>query len=96
MSLRRYNPKRDANEQSIVNEICEAGWFVERISKPNWPDLLCAKAGRLVLCEIKNPDGRDRISAGQLELHRLLLLYGVKVVVARSAEEFLRAVGDLH
>jgi len=100
MSLRRYAAKRDAAEGPLRAGLADAGWLTQPLSIKDWPDLLCAKGGRLVLCECKSDrkvshqkgDGR---SEGQRACHALLLMFGVKCIVATTVEEFLRAVGEL-
>ena len=73
----------------------------EPLSKKDWPDLLVAKYGRglrLVERKWKRPTsegGRHKVSDEQRAVHRLLLLFGVEVIVCDTSEEFLRAVGDL-
>ena len=88
---KRY-ARRDANEAQIRDELADCGWLTQPLSMQDWPDLLCAKGARLVLCEIKTEEGT--LSDGQIACHQLLALFGVKVIVARSSEEFLRAVGE--
>lgn len=41
MSLRRWNPKRDAAEPAIVDALEAIGVTVHRLSHPGLPDLLC-------------------------------------------------------
>lgn len=41
MTLRRWNPKRDANEPAIVDALEAIGVTVHRLSHPGLPDLLC-------------------------------------------------------
>lgn len=101
MPLPRYAARRDASETPMRLELADAGWLTQPLSIKDWPDLLCAKAGRLVLCESKSDKKTrhskgDGVSEGQRACHNLLLVFGVKVVVAETAEQFLRAVGDLH
>jgi hypothetical protein len=92
MSLRRFAKKRDANEAQIRQCLAGMGWLTQPLSIKDWPDLLCARGGQLELCEIKNPDGRDTIESGQSDVHELLARFGIRVIVARTAEEFLNAV----
>lgn len=101
MGMPRYAARRDASESQMRGELADAGWLTQPLSMKDWPDLICAKGGRLILCESKS-DRRvrrnkgDGVSDNQREVHRLLLLFGVRVIVAETAEQFLRAVGDLH
>jgi hypothetical protein len=97
MSLRRFAARRDANEAQIRQCLGAMGWLTQPLSIKDWPDLLCARGGRLVLLEIKaqrptSEGGRHGVSKGQSDVHELLTRFGIVVIVARSAEEFLEAV----
>lgn len=101
MPLPRYAARRDSNEPAVRADLADAGWLTEPFSKKDWPDLFCAKGGRVVLWErkVKRPTaegGSHGLSEGQKACHNLLRIFGVNVVVAETAEQFLRAVGDLH
>lgn len=65
MSLRRHNPKRDANEQAIVKALYLCGFQVTRLSGKGLPDLLLSRNGRWHLAEVKNVEGRNRIDKDQ-------------------------------
>jgi Holliday junction resolvase len=94
MTLRRYAAKRDANEPGLRDELADAGWFTLQISGPDLPDLIACKAGRMYLVEVKSEDGA--IKRGQKAMADVLSHFAIHVIVARTSEEFLRAVGDLH
>ena len=50
-------------------------------------DLLVGFRGRLMLVEVKNPDGKDKVSKSQQTTIDLLKAVGVEVHVVRSVEE---------
>jgi hypothetical protein len=90
MSLRRFAKKRDATEPEVVAQVRQCGWYVKLLNMQDWPDWLCARGGRLVLAELKTEDGE--VSEGQQRIHELLAIFGIEVIVFRTAEEFLNAV----
>jgi len=95
MSLFRRAAKRDGNENPIRAQLAQCGWLTQCLSIPDWPDLICVKGGRMWLLEIKNPQARGKVTNGQKVAHELLAQFGIRVIVARTAEEFLAAVGDV-
>lgn len=100
MSLHRHAARRDENEQAMRDELADCGWLTQPLSLEDWPDLMCAKGGRLKLLEVKSEaeyaSRAHGLSTGQLACHAMLALFGIEVIVACTAEQFLRAVGDLH
>lgn len=54
MSLKRHNPKRDANEGAIVKALREAGAMVTLLNGAGVPDLLVLYGGNVYLLEVKN------------------------------------------
>ena len=76
------------SEKSLQNKImklckekevlCEK---LESRSSRGWPDLFLLYEGRCVFLEIKNPNGRGRISPVQLRKHEDLILHGGWVFV---------------
>ena len=56
MSLKRHNPKRDANEPEIVKALEAIGCDVHRLDKP--VDLVVGYRGRTVLLEVKTKGGK--------------------------------------
>jgi Holliday junction resolvase len=93
MSLHRYAAKRDSNEPGLREALGDAGWFTFQISGPDLPDLIACKGGRMHLVEVKSKDGK--VKRGQRAMAGVLLLFGIKVIVAHTAEEFFRAVDDI-
>ncbi len=92
-TLKRHNAKRDANEPAIVAALARCGWFVQRISIKDFPDLLIAKGGRMHLVEVKVPKGV--LLQGQSEKARELACFGVTVIVARTVADLLRSLGEV-
>lgn len=91
MSMNRYAKKRDSNEAEIVTALEAAGAQVERLDRP--VDLLVGFSGQTFLMEVKDPAGRNRLQPGQAQFIRDWS--GGPVVVVRSIEEALAAIGRL-
>jgi hypothetical protein len=87
----RWAAKRDGNEPEIIQAAQMAGWKVFQISLPDWPDLLCAKPGKVRFLEVKTPKGRIR--PGQASMFLRLASAGLPVAIVRSAEEAAQALG---
>jgi hypothetical protein len=94
VTLRRFAKKRDANEPAFRDELAACGWLTQPLSIKDWPDLLCARAGKLVLCEVKSKHGK--LKPGQTDVLLLLAMFEIEVIVARTSEEFLRKVAILR
>lgn len=98
---RRRTGSRDANAPEIIRALLAAGASVLELSiGSGCPDLLVGvTAGgpsmvvfpRMVLLEIKNPAGKNRLSERQREW--ATTWRGPAPIVVRSAAEALRAVG---
>lgn len=59
MSLRRLNPRRDANEPEVIAALEAHGFHVTRISGKGVPDLLISHGGdRQWVAEVKTEKGR--------------------------------------
>lgn len=83
--MMRRAAKRDLNEQVIVQAFRRLGWSVAYLSGPGCPDLLVAKAGRLVLVEVKGK--RGRLTPAQIAWHAAWGIYGLEVV--RSVDDVI-------
>lgn len=84
MSLRRYNPRRDANEGGLVKALEAAGCVVVRLSGAGVPDLLVARAGALVaLAEVKGKAGK--LTPAQRKWREAWV--GPKPVILRTLED---------
>lgn len=55
MSLRRFNPRRDAAEPGIIEALTKAGASVQPLSGKDIPDLLVGWRGSTLLLEVKTP-----------------------------------------
>jgi len=88
-----YRRKRDANHNEIVKALVARGCTVLDLSSlgSGAPDLLVAWSGRMVLMEVKNPDGRNKVEPHQEQWHQRWR--GPRVVVVRSVEEALAVTG---
>lgn len=77
---------RDLNEPNIVEALHRAGCLTLML---NEFDRLVLRAGQVYMLEIKNPDGRDRLTP----LQGALIDHGWPLHVVRTPEEALIAVG---
>jgi hypothetical protein len=91
----RWAAQRDETEPAVVTALQLAGWTVEKVSAPGFPDLLCVRRGVAVLLEVKSR--RGRMKPAQVELHARLRAAGLAVAVVTTPEEALAAVrGDVQ
>lgn len=91
----RWAAQRDEAEPAVVRALQLAGWTVEKVSAPGFPDLLCVRRGVAVLLEVKSTGGR--MKRAQVELHARLRAAGLVVAVVTTPEEALAAVrGDVR
>lgn len=86
----RRAAKQDGNQGDIIKALKAAGIQVEPIGKP--VDLLVCCRGETSLVEVKNPDGRDRLTKDQVEF---IARWPGKLHIVHSADEAMRALlGD--
>jgi hypothetical protein len=79
-SLQEYF-KREANKAGIF-------WRkIEFTNRRGCPDVFCAVKGKIVLCEIKNPNKKGKLSTIQTATIRRLRDAGVTVHVIDSREK---------
>ena len=76
----------DANQAEIVKALERASVSVEVIGKP--VDLLCCCRGRTFVLEVKNLDGRDRLTNDQVEF---IARWPGEVHVVHTADEAVAA-----
>lgn len=93
---RRRTGSRDGNAAGIIAALLEAGCSVLELSiGSGCPDLLVGWTvtflPKMILMEIKNPEGRNRVEEKQRQW--AAEWRGTPVVVVRSAAEALRALG---
>lgn len=97
--MRRYAAKIDDNQPAIVKALERAGVSVQSIGKPvdllyHNPHARCPHCnerlpeGKTGILEVKNPDGKDKITTEQAEF---MARWPGPVPVARTEEEALRA-----
>lgn len=91
----RRAAKKDANHPDIVRGLRQAGCQVLDLGAvgDGCPDLLVKRAGRLLLMEVKDgskPPSKQKLTPDQVDFHRL---WGDSVVVVKSLDEALKAVG---
>lgn len=93
--MRHYRSKTDGNHAAITRALRDAGRSVLDLASVGGgaPDILVGWSGKMLLMEIKNPQGRNRVQENQVDWHRSW--HGTPVVVVRSPEEALRATGVL-
>jgi hypothetical protein len=85
MAMRIYARRVDANQKRIVEELRSAGFTVEPINGKF--DLAIGFAGISLLCEIKNPKGRDRLQPSQEQMYEE---WKGSYLIARTTGEIIR------
>lgn len=88
----KWAARRDENEGEVKTALELAGWKVFRLSMPGWPDLLCVRAGKVRLVEVKTPKGK--LKPAQAAFFPILAACGLPVVVVRSGEEARREIAN--
>ena len=83
----RRAAKIDSNQPEIVAALRRVGVYVEVIGKPL--DLLICHRGETSLMEVKNIEGRDRLTKDQIEF---IARWPGKVHVVRSPEQAIEAL----
>jgi len=87
LSLFRRNPRRDNNEQTIRAVLEKYGWSWWSISGRGIPDAVVCKRGVLALVEIKNRDGKNRLTEAQLRTFSEMRAMRVPLYVLHDAED---------
>lgn len=87
--------KRDGNHTEIVRRLREAGRTVVELHRVGGgvADLLVAWPGGVVLLEVKDPTGRNRVEPSQEEFRAAWRGPRGSYVVVRSVAEALAATG---
>jgi len=85
----RRNAKTDANQKEIVDALTALGVDVYQIDKP--VDLLCGVNGITFLLEVKNRDGKNRVTKAQAEF--IETWRGRPVAIVHDVDEAITAVG---
>ena len=88
----RHACRRDQNQLEIIQALRGLGWAVydtsavaSRAGLPGFPDLLCVRAGRVVLCEIKH--GKAPLTQDEQTFH---LAYAGELVILRTIDDCVR------
>jgi hypothetical protein len=87
MPIPHHAAKVDANKPDIVKALERCGVRVYDLKKP--VDLLCSHRGVWFVIEVKNPDGRDRMTQEQA---KFIAESQAEVHIVRTPMEALRAV----
>jgi hypothetical protein len=90
----RKHGRTDANQAAIVEALARTGWLVVSLADVGGgcPDLLIAKAGRLLLCEVKDgsqPPSRRRLTPDQRLVTGMFNKKGVEILLLASVEDAL-------
>jgi Holliday junction resolvase len=90
--LSRYNRRKDANQNEIVDALEKAGCSVTDLSTTGdgVTDLLVTRAGVHYLVEVKSKDGV--LTDPQIRFH----VKHAPVHIVRTIEQAFRAVGLIH
>jgi Holliday junction resolvase len=92
MSIKRHDPKRDANEPPIVEALQAVGANVYRVSGEGLPDLLVIFRGEIYLMEVKT--GKGRLTLAQ---EKFMLDNGdvPNVSVVKTIDDALTLIGAI-
>lgn len=82
-SNKRYDAKRDANEQEIVDYLLAVGCSVDRLNGKGTPDLLVGYRGLNLLIEIKMPDKK----LNKIQTHWFSNWRGTRPWIVRSVSD---------
>ena len=97
MSSRNRVKRRDDNQSRIAAFLQDLGALVQDTSQvgDGFPDLVAGHRGRLVLLEVKNPEGAgDRMTDDEVDFHQLWRdAMGLPVYIVRTNDEAAAALG---
>lgn len=90
-----YRKRVDGSQTIIVDALRQSGWHVEITSSAGkgFPDLVCAKRGRLVLVELKDPKqppSKRKLTEDELRVHADFARKGVHIHVLLTIEDALK------
>lgn len=90
----RRRAKVDDNQKEVVQALRAAGCSVQSLATTGAgvPDLLVGYGGQNYLLEVKNPQGRNRLTPAQKEWHAK---WRGQCAVVRSVQEAFSAIGHL-
>ncbi len=93
MSIPKFAARRDENEPEIIEALRAAGWSVQQINEPGFPDLVVARGQRVFLMEVigdakakKYPHG---LTPTQVQFHRA---WQGMIHLVRSVDDALDAL----
>ena len=91
--------KTEKDLHKYAKKVCkDHGIFFRKLRAENvsgFPDLLLAKNGKLVFCELKSPSGTGRLSPLQLRTIQAMKDEGLDVRVASQPHEIDRIIYEL-
>jgi hypothetical protein len=87
----RYAARRDANEPELVALARQIGAVMWPLAEP--VDWLCGWRGRWFPTEIKNQDGRNRLTEQQILFSAAAKERELPVWIWRSADDVLQSLG---
>lgn len=87
MPIPRHAARIDGNKRAIVQALERCGVRVYDLKDP--VDLLCSHRNVWFVLEVKNPDGKDRITTAQA---KFIAESQAEVHIVRTPDEAVRAV----
>lgn len=87
-----YARKVDANQKDVIEAMTAIGWYCLDLSRAGHgaPDILAAKAGRLVAIEVKDgrrPPSERKLTPLEQDVHTAFAAHGCPVVIINSVDE---------
>lgn len=89
--MRRYAARRDGNEPELVKLARQIGAFMWPLAEP--VDWLCGWRGAWYPTEVKNPEGRDRLTEQQVRFLGGAKERELPVWTWRTEEDVMRCLG---
>ena len=88
----RRRARVDANHADIVATLRACGWYVHDTSRlgGGFPDLVCARAGKVILVEVKDgtkPLSKQILTQTEVEVHDRFTVRGVFVRIITSTKQ---------
>lgn len=93
MSIKRYAAKRDENEPVIIEVLEQLGAIVFQLSDHKLPDLLVRFDDAWWLIEVKNPNGRNRLTDGQRDF--IAHVGADAVIIVRNTDDVIAWINTL-
>lgn len=87
----RRAAKIDANQRDVIAALRKIGAVVRYLSQgEGLPDLLVGYRAQTYLIEVKNKEGKNRLTPGQKDFHNRWI--GGPLIIVHTAEEAIRAI----